>query len=148
MQLTRQLRISSLIRLGAATAWMALIFYLSAQPSLPRLYDRFESMQSILGHFVEYAILALLLRWAVRGNFPAGNGSGARHLACWAFLIAVAYGISDEFHQHFVPGRHMDPLDLLTDAIGVAVALWVAGRVEGRRAAAHLADERRSTELP
>jgi VanZ family protein len=118
-----------------AIAWMAFMFYLSAQPSLPRLHGRFESILSLGAHSFEYAILALLLRWAIRGPFPTGSGSGASHAACWAFVIAVAYGVTDEFHQHFVPGRHMDPLDLLMDAIGAAVVLWVADWVMGRRGA-------------
>ena len=114
---------------------MAFIFYLSAQSSLPRLYSRFEEFLSLAGHFVEYAILALLLRWAIRGLFPARGEASARHATSWAFLIAVAYGITDELHQYYVPGRHMDPLDLLVDAAGAAAALWVAGRVVARRAA-------------
>ena len=41
-------------------------------------------------------------------------------------LNALAYAISDELHQHFVPGRLGSPLDVLIDAAGVAVgvALW------------------------
>ena len=147
MQPTRQLRSSSLIRWAAAIAWMAFMFYLSAQSSLPSLSSRFEDYLSLAGHFVEYAVLALLLRWAIRGFFPAGIGSGASNAACWAFVLAVAYGVTDELHQHFVPGRHMDPLDLLMDAIGAAAALWVAGWVMGRRAANLASDARRSTDL-
>jgi VanZ family protein len=127
---------------------MVFIFFLSAQSSLPRLYSRFEELLSVAGHLVEYAILALLLRWAIRGLFPGGSESSASRAACWAFLLAVAYGITDEFHQHFVPGRCMDPLDLLVDAIGAAAALWVAGRVTARRAASLALHRRRTSELP
>jgi VanZ family protein len=148
VQPTRQLRTSSLIRWAAAIAWMAFMFYLSAQSSLPSLYNRFEDLLSLAGHFVEYAVLALLLRLAIRGFFPAETASGASHAAYWAFVLAVAYGITDELHQHFVPGRHMDPLDLLMDAIGAAAALWVAGWVMGRRAANPASDAPRSSGLP
>jgi len=143
-----QRRTSLLIRWTAAIAWMAFVFYLSSQSSLPSLYNRFEDLLSLAGHFVEYAVLALLLRWAIRGFFPAGIDSGASHAACWAFLIAVAYGITDELHQHFVPGRYMDPLDLLIDATGAAAALWAAAWVMGRRAANLESDTRRSSDLP
>jgi VanZ family protein len=127
---------------------MALVFYLSAHSSLPRLSERFDIFQSIVGHFVEYAILALLLLWALRGNPSMGDGLGVSHAARWAFVIAVTYGLSDELHQHFVPGRSMDPFDLLTDAAGAATALWIAGLAIGHRAEALLANKRRPTDLP
>ena len=148
MQLVRRLRTRSLPRWAAVVAWMALVFYLSAQSSLPMLSDRFGILQSIAGHFVEYAILALLLQWALRGNPSKGNGSGVSHAARWALVIAVTYGLTDEVHQHFVPGRAMDPFDLLMDAVGAAAALLVADLVMGRRAAALLANERPPTDLP
>lgn len=132
-----------LIRWGAVFAWMALIYYLSAQTSLPSLTDRFGALQSFAGHFVEYAVLALLLQWSLGGNSTAGKWAGAKHVTRWAFLIAVAYATMDEVHQHFVPGRHMDPFDLLTDAAGAAAALWIAGLVAGRRAATSRTEEGR-----
>ena len=39
-----------------------------------------------------------------------------------AVLIAVAYGVTDEWHQSFVPNRHADPRDLAADAIGACAA--------------------------
>jgi VanZ family protein len=136
-----QVRTRSFARWIAVVAWIALVFYLSAQSSLPMLSGRFDSLESFAGHFLEYAVLALLLRWAL-------DGLGVARAALWAFVFAVAYGLTDEFHQHFVPGRHMDPVDLLTDAIGAAAALWFAGRVAARRAAGRLEKARTPTELP
>ena len=43
-----------------------------------------------------------------------------------AFVIAVLYGVSDEFHQSFVPGRTPDAADVLADAVGAALALTAA----------------------
>ncbi len=120
-----------LLRWLAAAGWMALIFYVSAQPKIPRFVGRWDHVQDIAGHFLAYAVLALLLRWALAAT-------GARHGAWWALAIAVAYGLSDEAHQFFVPGRHADPWDLLTDAAGAGVSLalaaWVAVRRARRRA--------------
>jgi VanZ family protein len=147
VQFARRLRTSSLLRWAAVVAWMALIFYLSAHSSLPRLSERFDIFQSIVGHLVEYAILALLLLWALRGNPSIGDGLGVGHAARWAFVIAVTYGLTDEFHQHFVPGRHMDPFDLFTDATGAAAALWILGRTIGHRAETQLANDRRPQDL-
>ena len=106
-----------------------MIFYLSAQSTLPRVVTRGEDVQDIIGHFLEYALLALLLRWALAS-------AGVRHPARWAFVIAAAYALSDEFHQYFVPGRHADPYDLMADAAGAAMALGLVALVQalwGRR---------------
>jgi VanZ family protein len=115
---------------------MMLIFFLSAQSSLPSLTDRFGAMQSVAGHVVEYGVLAVLLQWALVGSQHAGNGFRIGPAARWAFVVAVAYGITDELHQRLVPGRNMDPFDLLTDAAAAGAALWIVSVARGRRAAA------------
>ncbi len=111
----------------AAAAWMGLIFFVSAQPRLPLLLDS-PDLQDVAGHFAAYAVLAALLRWALAG-------SGVRRPGIWALVLAVLYAFSDEFHQSFVPGRHPDPLDILTDAAGATAALawakWRARREGG-----------------
>jgi VanZ family protein len=93
-----------------------LIFFLSAQSKLPDLGLGATSLQSIGGHLAVYAVLAVLLQRAL-------EQTGIRRPALWALLIAVLYGLSDEFHQHFVPGRTPTLFDLATDAVGAAVAL-------------------------
>ena len=40
-----------------------------------------------------------------------------------AFLLAVAYAISDEIHQFFVPGRSCQIKDVLIDSCGAAVGI-------------------------
>jgi VanZ family protein len=148
MQLMTRSRTSALLRWCTVFAWMVFIFFLSAQPSLPRLADRFGALQSFAGHFVEFAVLALLLRWSLNGNSMAGTRVATKHVTRWAFVTAVAYAITDEVHQHFVPGRHMDPFDLLMDAAGAAAALWIAGLLAGHRAATSRTDEGRRADLP
>jgi VanZ family protein len=44
-----------------------------------------------------------------------------------AWLIAVAYGVTDEWHQSFVPTRHAEVRDLIADAIGALVATIAVG---------------------
>jgi VanZ family protein len=34
----------------------------------------------------------------------------------------VAYGVTDEWHQSFVPGRSADAIDLVADAVGAGLA--------------------------
>ena len=41
----------------------------------------------------------------------------------WALALASLYGVSDEVHQRFVPGRSADVTDWLADTLGALVAL-------------------------
>lgn len=48
-----------------------------------------------------------------------------------AALGVLAYGISDELHQYFVPGRSTEIADVLADSVGGLVAttaVWLAAR--------------------
>jgi VanZ family protein len=45
-----------------------------------------------------------------------------------AILIALAYAAFDEYHQTFVEGRHGSPVDVLIDAIGIALAVLLHAR--------------------
>jgi len=108
-----------LYRWAAALAWMGLIFFLSAQPDLPRPESGWLDLLISGGaHFFLYGMLALLLSWAL--------GGGGKGMAL-AFGLALLYGLSDEFHQAFVPGRCPDALDLVWDGLGAAAGLvgWV-----------------------
>ena len=58
--------------------------------------------------------------------------AGARTRGCRRSPLGVAYAASDELHQHFVPGRRGAPLDVLIDAVGVAVGV-LAWRRFGQR---------------
>ena len=45
-----------------------------------------------------------------------------------AIVVALAYAVSDEWHQSFVPGRTATPVDVAIDAIGIGLAALTAGR--------------------
>jgi len=51
----------------------------------------------------------------------------ARFLA--AFFLAAAYGVTDEFHQYYVPGRDCSGFDLLADTAGSAAGIFVFARM-------------------
>jgi VanZ family protein len=104
-------------------AWMGLVFFLSAQPKLPTPpAPMLDVMLKKGAHFGAYAILAFLW-WRALSR----AGMGGRAALGLAFAIAVLYGMSDEFHQSFVPGRRPSPSDVLIDSLGAAVALGVVG---------------------
>lgn len=91
-----------------ALAWAALLFALSATPGDQIGFDwpllSFPGSDKVV-HAAVYAVLGGLLRLA----------SGRTGIAvAWA----GAYGVSDEAHQAFVPGRSPDPLDWLADVLG------------------------------
>ena len=72
------------------------------------------------GHLTEYAILALL---AVRA-FRTSARELLRARWFWAsLLLVVAYSLSDEFHQSFVPSRTASIYDSMIDSVGGLTAL-------------------------
>jgi VanZ family protein len=112
----------------AVLAWMGVIFFLSSQAWLPHPAPSFfDDLQDVLGHFAAYGVLALLLHRAL-------TGSGSARAVRYAMLIALLYALSDEIHQAFVPGRHPDPFDILTDCTGAAAVLLVLSLLHSRRA--------------
>jgi len=65
-------------------------------------------------HFFVYGLLGTLLVRAL------GGWRGA----AWAALaLASAYGVTDEFHQSFVPGRSCEVADWVADTSGAALAI-------------------------
>jgi VanZ family protein len=70
-------------------------------------------------HAMAYAVLALLLIRALSGGRWAGVTG---RVALASALLATAYGLTDEVHQAFVPGRSADVRDLVADAAGAIVA--------------------------
>jgi VanZ family protein len=102
-----------------AVAWAATIFMLSSQPRLPSL----PGVGDKQGHAFTFGVLAVL---CLAGLTGARLWKVNRSLVMGAFALAVLYGVSDEVHQSFVPGRTPDVEDLLADALGAAVALGAA----------------------
>ena len=114
-----QNRKSEILRWAAALIWMSLIFCLSAQPDLPNLTPGVPHLAEIGGHLTVYGVLAALLWWALRG-------AGIRHSTAWALALTALYGVSDELHQSFVPGRTMTAIDLAFDVVGAGLGLLAA----------------------
>jgi VanZ family protein len=97
-------------------ALMAVIFLLSAQPDLNSGLGTIDLIGRKIVHATEYGLLTFLLWRALSSSIPL------------AVAIAVAYACTDEFHQHFVHGRHASPIDVGIDAIGAATAALLIAR--------------------
>jgi VanZ family protein len=91
-----------------------IIFWGSSQ-DIPFLVNLEVSGLDKILHIAEYAVLGFLLARAVAG--PAKKISVAT-LVFTTFIIGTLYGLTDEFHQYFTPGRTVSILDLLSDSIG------------------------------
>jgi VanZ family protein len=113
---------SFLWRWGPALLLMSAIFGFSSIPSKEML--NFGLLDFIIkkgGHAFGYGILALSY---LRGLMGGSKGVTARWFYI-AWVMAVLYSATDEFHQSFVPGRHPAVTDVLIDAFGAAVALLI-----------------------
>lgn len=69
-------------------------------------------------HTIEYAVLGFLL---VRGFKNSRLWLSDGNLILLAVVLATLYGISDEFHQHFVSNRCASFEDILFDCIGSVI---------------------------
>ena len=96
---------------------MAVIFALSAQPDLNSGLGTWDTIGRKLVHMGTYGLLWWLWWRALGRRAPA-----------LAVAITLAYAVTDEFHQHFVPGRHGTPVDVAIDAAGIALAMLAARR--------------------
>ncbi len=100
-------------------AWAGVIFAFSSVPSLGTDLGTWDLVLRKLAHVAEYAVLGALLVRAIG-------------TATLAFVVGVAYAVSDEVHQLFVAGRQGSPVDVAIDAAGVAVGV-VAWRLSTER---------------
>jgi VanZ family protein len=100
-------------------AWAALIFTLSSVPDLGTGLGGWDLVLRKAAHAAEYAVLGALLLRALGRELPA-------------VAIGIAYAATDEVHQAFVPGRQGAVLDVLVDAMGVLLGVYVLGRAARR----------------
>jgi VanZ family protein len=90
--------------------YMGILFYLSSQhnlhlPKLPRNFDK-------VIHMCAYIPLAYLVYLSLK------KSGISKYVFVSALVFASIYGISDEFHQVFVPGRDASVGDFLADTLG------------------------------
>ena len=70
------------------------------------------NLLTILYHILAYFFLSLFLGFAlIKGKY--------RYLFIIVILFSFFYGITDEIHQYFVPGRSASLLDVGFDSIGI-----------------------------
>ena len=112
---------SKFVRLYLPLAiWMLLIFVLSSLHKVPVPFIDKLSVDKIY-HIIEYAILGyLILRVMEQGMRMYG---GWMIVLC--ILVGSIYGLSDEIHQLFVPGRYFSWWDMTANIAGTALGSWI-----------------------
>ena len=114
--------------------WMACLFWASAQSDIGVA----ARVPDTLTHGTAYLVLGLLACRAVSGGLgqflPVGG-------AILVVVICTLYGVSDEFHQSFVPGRDASAGDVAKDFGGATLAA-LAWRLASARAQADRQEKR------
>ena len=115
---------------------MGLIFFVSAQPSLPAAPAWWDLILKKTMHAAAYGILTWLFLRALRGTWR-----GDAWIRIVSVVLALTYALSDEYHQTFVPGREGTWMDVAIDGLGILIvtlldwrcavedrwrALWIA----------------------
>jgi VanZ family protein len=93
---------------------MGLIFFVSAQPSLPSVPAWWDLILKKSMHALAYGVLTCLYLRALRGTWRDD-----RRIRIASVALAVAYALSDEYHQTFVLGRNGNWVDVTIDSVGV-----------------------------
>jgi VanZ family protein len=92
-------------------------------PPAPGFIPSFDK----LAHFCVYGLLATLIFRLISSK--SRNGPTA-----WLVILAVSlFGLSDEIHQAYTPGRYVEFADWVADTLGAAVAVLAYWKWEGYR---------------
>ncbi len=110
------------IRYIVTLSYAGFIFYLSSRtwsggPEIAHL-DK-------IAHIVLYFGLGGFVFWAFRSTRLRCSS----FITYLAFLLTFFYGLSDEIHQLYVPGREFSIVDLYADGIGAVMGVFVAARL-------------------
>ena len=94
------------------------IFILSSPPS-PSIGPQIPHIDKLY-HFLIYFTLALLL-W--RAFYYASSPFFKKNAVLFAFILTIILGVSDEFHQFFVPLRQAEFFDVVFDSLGAGIGM-------------------------
>jgi len=110
-----------------ALLWMAVLYWLSSKSTLPT-QDLFWGQDKV-EHAVAFGLLGLLFASSFRGG---GNMSFKKRLIIVTILVG-AYGLFDETHQFFVPGRDSSLWDVCADVTGGFLSAFLFLRYKSRK---------------
>ncbi|MBI4153565.1 VanZ family protein [Candidatus Woesebacteria bacterium] len=102
------------------TLWAVVIFLFSTLPTVKTFeFYWWDFTIKKSAHIIEYGIFSLLLYRAF-----INTGVDRKKAAIYSILISVLYGLTDEYHQGFTPGREPKLRDVGFDTIGAILAIY------------------------
>lgn len=107
----------SVLRVVPLIMVMGTIFFLSSLPGGRVELPLFPGADKI-AHAIAYGVLAATTLYALPDNFKR------KHLGLTIIVTVFfcsLYGLSDEYHQYYVPGRSSSVGDLMADTTGAVI---------------------------
>jgi len=107
--------------------WMGAIFLMSSRTGeqLSTVFPFFGDLN--WGHFFAYFFLSAFYRHALAKTIRV------RFIPLWAVMMSLIYGITDEYHQSFIPGRNPELPDIASDLAGAASAAVLISLYQARK---------------
>ncbi|KAA3662577.1 MAG: VanZ family protein [Calditrichaeota bacterium] len=96
-------------------AWAFLIFVLSSIPHLSTNGQFTFTLSDKFAHLLAFMPLGFFI-YSAQQEWPLVDRRFSFKLT---MVFGLLYGLSDEIHQIFVPGRYFDIFDFIADGIGV-----------------------------
>ncbi len=97
------------------------------EPEKLELIERINSVAREYMHGVVFLVLGLLTQ-----NAAAQSGARGSKAIAISLAICVAYGVTDEIHQLYVPGRAFQVSDIAMDAVGSMMGIGLVYCIRNR----------------
>ena len=105
--------------------WAAVIFTFSTWPTKKSSeFYLWDFIVKKTAHVVEYGIFTILIYRALKAS-----GVNKLEAAVYAVILAIMYGMSDEFHQSFTPGREPKVRDVVIDSFGSMISMYLVLKI-------------------
>jgi VanZ family protein len=110
--------VPAVLRAICIAAFFLVLYQLFFLPEPPLVRELKNLFWDKICHAAAFGTFAALLWFAIGWDIPFVN-----------WLLIVAVGAVDEFHQIFIPTRSADIFDLVADAVGAALATYLLHRL-------------------
>jgi len=100
--------------------WATVIFLFSSYPTTRASEIHWKDfIVKKTAHIIEYAILTTLCYRALKTS-----GIEKKKVGYYSIFFSIFYGLTDEFHQSFTPGRDPQLRDVFFDTIGAVLSIY------------------------